>query len=92
MGIARDPRSLGVALRRIVAQQGSRFEALTAGDIRLTEGFNGYEAAGDLRWTDGYAALPMKMFAAFDGAIDLILTLAATTRYPDDGEAEARAA
>ena len=92
MGFARDPRSLGVALRRIVLKQGSRSEVLTAADARLADGFHAFEAAEDLRWTDGYAGLPIEMFALFDGPVDLVVTLAVTTTYPDHGEAGARAA
>jgi hypothetical protein len=85
LGIARDPRPLGVALRRMAVRQGTRFEVLLASDARLADGFHEYEAAGDLRWTDGYATLPVAPFAQFNGATELVLTLAATTTYPDPG-------
>jgi hypothetical protein len=91
-GIARDPRSLGVALRHLAVRQGTSFEVLDAQDARLADGFHDYEAAGDLRWTDGYATLPAAPFARFDGAMELVLTLAGSTTYPDFGDAPGAAA
>jgi hypothetical protein len=85
-GIARDPRPLGVALRRITVRQGTRLDVLPASDARLADGFHEYEASGDLRWTDGDATLAAALFARFRGATELVLTLAATTMYPDPGE------
>jgi hypothetical protein len=85
LGIARDPRSLGVALRRIVLRQGNRFEMLNAQDAGLADGFHDYEETNGLRWTNGCATLPVARFARFDGAMEVVLTLATTTRYPDDG-------
>ncbi len=85
LGLARDPRSLGVALRRVAVRQGSRFVVLKANDRRLVDGFHAYEAAGDLRWTNGAATLPVEMFAPFKGCAEVVLHLAATTRYPNYG-------
>jgi hypothetical protein len=62
-GIARSPRSLGVALRRVTVRHGAKFMLFDAGDERLTTGFHAYEADGHLRWTDGCAELPAKAFA-----------------------------
>ena len=89
LGLARDPRSLGVALRRIVVRQGSKFMVLKASDPRLVEGFYAYEAADDLRWTNGSATLPVEVFARFNGSIEIVLHLAATTHYADAGRAAA---
>ncbi len=89
LGYARDQRCLGVALRQIVLRQGSRFATLDAADARFVDGFHGFEPAGGLRWTNGYATLPPGSFRAFSGPVDLFLTLAATARYPED---EVRAA
>jgi hypothetical protein len=66
-------------------RQGSRFVVLSADDIRLADGFYAYEAAGDLRWTDGCATLPAEVFARFHGGVEVVLHLAATTRYPNRG-------
>jgi hypothetical protein len=92
LGLARDPRSLGVALRRIAVRQGTKFVVLKADDAKLTDGFHAYESAKDLRWTDGNAALPPETFARFTSSIEVVLHLAETTRYPNDGTGAARVA
>lgn len=86
LGFARDPRPLGVALRRLTIRQGRKFWHLDADDERLTAGFHDYEPADDLRWTDGYAELPPEMFARFDRGAQVMLHLGGTTRYPDYGD------
>ena len=87
LGVARDPRSLGVAVRRIVARGVGSTVTITAQDDRLIDGFHGYEPVDDLRWTDGYGGLPAALFALFGAEeIEVELTLAASTRYPDFGE------
>ncbi|WP_158929145.1 Hint domain-containing protein [Acidisphaera sp. S103] len=85
LGLARDPRSLGVALRRVAVRQGTRFVVLKADDARLVDGFHAYEAAPDLRWTDGRADLPAEVFAGFSGGVEVVVHVAATTQYPHDG-------
>ena len=56
LGLARDPRSLGVALRRVTVRQGTRFVVLKADDARFADGFHSHEPTAALRWTNGYAA------------------------------------
>ena len=92
LGITRDPRSLGVALRRVTIRQGAKFMLLDADDDRLTTGFHGYEPADNLRWTEGYAELPIDAFARFDSGAEVTLHLGGATRYPDDGEGATQAA
>jgi methionine-rich copper-binding protein CopC len=82
LGIARDPRSLGIALRRIVVRQGTRFVLIGADDARLTDGFHDYEPAGNLRWTNGDAELPAALLAGCRSGSELVLHLAGTARYP----------
>ncbi|HEY1412924.1 MAG TPA: Hint domain-containing protein, partial [Rhodopila sp.] len=82
LGFARDPRRLGIALRRIALCQGSRSQTIEADDPRFTDGFHGFEADNAIRWTDGDAALPAAVFEGFDGAVELMLHLGGTTRYP----------
>jgi hypothetical protein len=89
LGLARDPRSLGVGLRRVAVRQGTRFVVLKADDARLADGFHPYEAASDLRWTDGRATLPAEAFAGFTGSVEVAVHLAATTQYPNEGTAAA---
>ena len=91
-GLARDPRVLGVALRRIVLRQGTRLRVIEAADASLTDGFHAFEADNGLRWTDGDAALPAALFDGFDGPVELVLHVGGTTRYPLFGEAVGRAA
>jgi antigen 43 len=92
LGLVRDARSLGVALRRIAVRQGTKFDVVLAKDTRLTDGFHAYEAEGNLRWTDGYAAVPIEAFARFMGAMEVVLHLTGATRYPAIGAGPARAA
>jgi autotransporter passenger strand-loop-strand repeat protein len=87
LGLARDPRSLGVALRQIVARQGTGFRIANAKDARLVSGFHPLEGDGDFVWTDGEAAVPMDLLTAFAGPFEVVLKIAGTTRYIDDGEA-----
>jgi hypothetical protein len=92
LGIARDPRSLGVALRQVAVRQGGKFMLFDADDDRLTVGFHAHEADCNLRWTDGCAALPVAAFARFDKGAEVMLHLGATTQYPDERASPARAA
>jgi hypothetical protein len=89
LGLARDPRALGVAVRRIVLRQGARFEIIPASHAGLTRGFHDFEAANGFRWTNGQAALPATLFSRFDGPVELVLEIACTARYPLFGEAAA---
>jgi hypothetical protein len=41
LGLARDPRILGIALRRAVVRAGARFRIVATTDDRLAEGFHG---------------------------------------------------
>lgn len=91
LGLARDPRLLGVALRRITIWQGHRVTTVAADDPRLCDGFHDYESDNDFRWTDGEAVLPASIFGNAKGAIDLELHVAGTTKYPLFGD-EVRAA
>lgn len=95
LGLARDPRSLGVALRRIVLCQGTDFTFIEAADPRLVQGFHAFEPdAGarreplaGFRWTDGDAVLPVDAFAGFTGRSQLVLHLGGWTQYVGDAEA-----
>ena len=87
LGLSRDPRILGVALRGVEVWQGRRVSVLAASDAGLTDGFHSYEADCDHRWTDGNAALPGAVFAGFSGMVDVVLLTDGTTWYHDDGAA-----
>jgi hypothetical protein len=85
LGFARDPRCLGVALRRLAIRQGTQFRIIRADDARLLRGFHGFEANSGVIWTDGDAVLPIDLFAGTTGPLEIVLTVAATTHYIDEG-------
>ncbi|HTW71161.1 MAG TPA: Hint domain-containing protein [Acetobacteraceae bacterium] len=85
LGLARDPRALGVALCRIVAHHGARMQVIEAANPLLTDGFHGFEPADHIRWTDGDGVLPSELLTGFPGAVVLDVYLGGTTRYVDDG-------
>jgi hypothetical protein len=82
LGLARDFRSLGVAVRWIEISEGARVTLIDADDDRLVDGFNSYEPDGDLRWTNGDARLPDGLFTAGSRAVEVVVYVALTTRYP----------
>lgn len=81
LGLARDPRCLGVALRRIVVRQNTRFHKFDASDKRLEEGFHAFEVDNGFRWTDGDALLPPEMFDGLSGPIEVVLHIGAIAQY-----------
>ena len=85
LGLARDPRCLGVALRRIALVQGRRLAVIDADDKRLVQGFHGHEPDGNQRWTNGDATVPAGLFVGFDKNAVLELHLGSTTTYRDSG-------
>jgi hypothetical protein len=91
LGIARDPRALGVAIKRIVLAQARLQRAIEADAASLRDGYNAFESDNGIRWTDGNAAVPAGLFAGMSGSGMLILELGGATRYPADG-ASVRAA
>ncbi len=82
LGLARDPRLLGVAVRRVQVLRGWQLVQIDAGDERLVDGFHGYEADDRLRWTNGDAGLPTALFAGFGGPTELVLNLTGRMSYP----------
>ncbi len=83
LGLSRDPRPLGVALRSIALSCGPRIKVMTADDSALTEGFHAFEPELNLRWTNGAALVPASLFEDWDKPIRLELHLDRTTFYPD---------
>jgi hypothetical protein len=78
LGLARDPRPLGVAVRRILLWKGSHLRVIEASDPALDIGFHPFEEDNVYRWTDGDAQLPV---ALFDGSAELELHVGQTTTY-----------
>jgi hypothetical protein len=81
LGLARDPRELGIAVKWIALLQGSKSRVIEARDASLAEGFHDFEPDGDLRWTSGDAALPTTLFDGLEGPTELVLHVACTTQY-----------
>jgi hypothetical protein len=70
-----------------VVREGSRYRVIDATDERLLDGFHAFEAGGGYRWTDGNAAIAAELYAGFQAPMELVLYVAATTRYLADGVA-----
>jgi hypothetical protein len=82
LGVARDPRLLGVAIRRIVLAQPKRQSTIEAEE--LTEGCHEFEPNTGIRWTNGDAVVPAKLFTGMNGPGLLMLHLGAATQYIND--------
>ncbi len=85
LGLARDPRPLGVGLRRIMLTRPGMQRVIEADAAVLTDGFHPFEPDNGMRWTNGDAAVPSRLFAGIGGACLLTLHLTGTTRYIDEG-------
>jgi hypothetical protein len=81
LGLSRDPRPLGVALRQIMLTQGKRVRVIEAESVLLTDGFHAFEEDNGFRWTDGDAAIPPEAFTGFSGPLELVLHIGGTARY-----------
>jgi hypothetical protein len=82
LGSARDPRTLGVALRQIMVWQGPRMRLIEPADPSLRDGFHGFEPHLGARWTSGAARLPAALFNGLTGPCQLELRVGCTARYP----------
>ncbi|HLB98165.1 MAG TPA: Hint domain-containing protein, partial [Acetobacteraceae bacterium] len=82
LGLSRDPRPLGVAVRQVRLWQGARLRTLDASDPSLTEGFHAFEPDNSFRWTNGDATLPTTLFQDLQGACQVELRLGSAMRYP----------
>ena len=85
LGLARDPRVLGVALRQLVLVQARRQQVIEADASTLADGFYPFEPEDGIRWTDGDATIPAELFSGMVGRGMLILHLGAATKYADEG-------
>ena len=88
LGLARDPRPLGVPVRRLVLAQARHQRSIEAGSATLIDGFYDYEPADGIRWTDGDAAVPRTLFAGMSGPGMLIVDLCGATQYLDDARVQ----
>jgi hypothetical protein len=92
VGFARDPRTLGVALRQVRLWKGRLLRVLGADDAAWEDGCHAFEEDNGIRWTDGDAAIPSGLFEGFSGAVELSLHLGCATLYPAPMEFAAKAA
>jgi hypothetical protein len=66
----------------VTLRQGWRLSLIDPDDDRLVDGFHGYEADENIRWTNGDAALPDGAFANFGKDVIVELHLGCATTYP----------
>jgi hypothetical protein len=85
LGVARDPRMLGVAVRRIVLAQAQRQKVIETDAALLTDGYHAFEPADGIRWTNGNAVVPKELFVGMSGPGMLMIHLCGTTQYFDGG-------
>jgi hypothetical protein len=86
LGLARDPRLLGVAIRALELRRSGWRRSVPADDDRLTDGFHTFEAAGAIRWTHGDASLPSGLFNGASLPTMLLVHLGGSTRYHLEGD------
>ena len=92
LGFARDPRCLGVAMRRLVVRRGSRFRIAEADNSMLVQGFHSFEPDNRFIWTDGDAALPMALLEGFAGPVEIVLIVGGTSHYIEECDRQTAAA
>ncbi len=85
LGLTRDPRMLGVAVRRIAICQRPRWQIIDADDGLLGVGFHSFEPDNGFRWTNGDAVIPAEAFTDFTGPVEIVLTVASTMHYLYEG-------
>ena len=89
LGLSRDPRLLGIAVRRVAITNGRYRRTIEAWDDCLCAGFHGCEPETDIRWTAGDARLPERLFNGCSGLIDIQIETGGATRYFDEGTPQA---
>ena len=82
MGLGRDQRRLGVALRRLVLRQPGLTLEVGPDEPRLQVGFHAAEDVNGHRWTDGDALLPPDLTAAMATGGEIALHLSLLPSYP----------
>jgi hypothetical protein len=86
LGLARDPRLLGVAIRALELRRSGWGLSVPADDGRLTDGFHAFEPASGMRWTDGDGVVPSALFAGASLPTMLLVHLGGSTRYHLEGD------
>jgi hypothetical protein len=85
LGLARDDRMLGVAVRRIEIAAARQRRAIDAHASSLADGYHAFEPDDGVRWTNGNATIPAELFKGMPGPATLKIITGARTRYLDDG-------
>jgi hypothetical protein len=85
LGLGRDARCLGVALSGVAVLCGAHHALMPAEDLAGANGFHAFEPDLEQVWTDGDAVVPSALFGGGAGAADVVLTVVARARYPEDG-------
>ena len=84
LGVARDPRQLGVAVKQLQLWQGRHLMITDAEAASLVDGYHAYEPGNCTRWTNGDAEVPAEFLACMTGPAVLTVELGARTQYLDD--------
>lgn len=84
LGLARDPRVLGVAIHQMQMWRGPTLRVIEASQDDLSIGFHGFEAGNAIRWTDGNALVPAALLHGIDGPCELVLLVDGSMRYRTD--------
>jgi hypothetical protein len=84
LGVSRDPRRLGVAVRQIVALKGRMVRTIEADDPSLEQGFHALDAETGFRWTNGDAFVPVNLFDRVIGPLEIFLRLSGSATYAAD--------
>jgi hypothetical protein len=78
LGLSRDTRALGVAVRDLAVWRGARVRVLELDSPAPLDGFHAFEPDDGIRWTDGDALLPGDLF---EGPCEVEVRLGGRTRY-----------
>ena len=86
LGLARDDRSLGVAVRKIVLAQPRKQRTIEVNADSLCDGWHAFEPEDGIRWTNGDASIPAELLQGIRGPCMLMLYLGCATQYLDVGK------
>ena len=81
IGLGRDPRALGVALRQARLWRGAQVRVMPASSPTLVAGFHAYEPTEEHRWTNGEAVLPNTFFKDLGSGAVLEVHTRGVTQY-----------
>jgi hypothetical protein len=85
LGLSRDPRPLGIAVRSVAILDGPLSRRVEAADAALQDGFHDYEPNEGIRWTAGNALVPTDVFRGITDPVDVEIVTTGATRYLDEG-------